>query len=88
MMNWYGGGWGWAGVAGMGVMVVFWAAVIGVAVWAIARATRNEHVPGGAGPSARSVLDQRFAAGDIDVEEYARRRRALEAPISGDVAHP
>lgn len=82
MMGWYQGGWGWAGLLGMGSMVLLWGALIGLAVWAIARVTRTEATSGGSTESARAVLDRRFAAGDIDVEEYARRRRALESPSS------
>jgi putative membrane protein len=78
MMGWYPGGWAGAGFWGMGVMVLVWGAVIAVAVWALARATRTEQVVGAPVESARALLDRRFAAGEIDAEEYAARRRALE----------
>lgn len=80
MMGWYGGGWGSAGLIGMGAMVLFWGALIWFAVWAIARATRSEPDRGLTLESARAVLDRRFASGEIDAEEYADRRRLLEAP--------
>ena len=55
-------------------MVVFWAALVGAIVWAATRVA-----PGGAGPqrSARDVLDERYAQGEIDDEEYRRRRSQL-----------
>ena len=67
MMGWYPGGWAGAGFWGMGVMVLVWGAVIAVAVWALARATRTEQVVGAPVESARALLDRRFAAGEIDL---------------------
>lgn len=77
-------GWGW------GMMVlwsVIWIALLGLAAWAIAaraRATtpisprQTEQTD-----SARRVLDGRLARGDIDVEEYERRRTAMERDFAG-----
>jgi putative membrane protein len=53
--------------------------VLGVIVWAIARFTSaprggGEH----RGPTPREILDERFARGEIDEEEYRRRRAALD----------
>jgi putative membrane protein len=55
------------------LMVLFWAAVIGVAVWAVTRL---------AGPrsEAKSPLDiarQRLAKGEISEEEFDRLRQKL-----------
>lgn len=86
MMGWYSGGWGWAGMLGMASMVLLWGGVIWLAVWAIARTTRTDQAPPVTPESARAVLDRRFASGDIDIEEYARRRHALESPGSADAA--
>jgi putative membrane protein len=80
MMGWYQSGWGWAGFLGMGTMVIVWGALIALAVWAIARFTRAETPSVTPTESARAVLDRRFAAGDIDLDDYARKRRALESP--------
>lgn len=85
MMGWYPGGWAGAGSWGMGMMVLVWGAVIAIAVWALARATRTEQVVGAPVESARALLDRRFAAGEIDAEEYAARRRALESSSATDV---
>lgn len=77
MMNGWDSG---MGAGGWVLMIIAWAALIGVIVWAIARL-----IPGrastGAGEQAREsaveILDRRLAAGEIDTEEYARRREAL-----------
>lgn len=84
-MGWYQGDWGWAGLLGMGSMVLVWGGLIWLAVWAIARATRTEQTSRATPEPARAVLDRRFASGDIDAEEYARRRRALETPSATDL---
>lgn len=80
MMGWYQGDWGFAGMLGMGMMLLLWGALIWLAVWAIARFTRTEPSHAGSLESARVILDRRFASGEIDAEEYARTRRTLEAP--------
>lgn len=79
-MMWYGGS-GWGGWLLMSLlMVVFWGLVIfgGVAVWrAVTRGDRTPQPP--SGPSPEQVLDERFARGEIDVEEYTRRRELLRS---------
>ena len=64
--------------------------VIGLIVWLLVDATRRHDepthpaasalYPGYAGPtsSARAVLDERYARGEIDREEYLQRRQDLE----------
>lgn len=79
MMGWYQDGWGFAGIMGMVLMVAVWGAIIWLAVWAIARFTRTEPMRANRIDSARAILDRRFASGEINAEEYARTRRALEA---------
>jgi putative membrane protein len=66
------GGWWW--VMGIG-WLIFLAVVIGVAVVVL------RHY-GGSGVPARSalhVLDERFARGEIDEDEYRKRRDALRS---------
>lgn len=72
MMSWYWGG-GWLG---MSVMVLGWVALFTLAVWLVTRVTRTEH-PVQPTETARSVLDKRFASGEISAEEYAQMRRTL-----------
>jgi putative membrane protein len=74
-MTWHDqGGWGLGGFFLMLVfMVLFWGAVIALVVWAIRqfRPARPE------GDPAMRILEERFARGEIDAEEFTRRRDAL-----------
>ena len=77
------GGWGWMMMALM--MIAFWVGV----VWIIASVVRHRSVdsgsvplttpapPGTTGPE--DILHERFARGDIDVEEYHHRLDAMRA---------
>lgn len=72
-------GWGWFWMALM--MVVLWG-FIAFAVVAVVRALgaqdRNA-TASGSGLSPEDVLAERFARGDIDVDEYRRRSDELTA---------
>lgn len=68
MMMW--GGWGFHWIW----MVVFWVVVIGLIAWAVTRLTPTNHARG---DDARSILDERYARGELDDEEYRRRRSEL-----------
>ena len=79
------GGWGWGGwVMMILVMVLFWGAIV-VGVVALVRYGRERRQPPGPPPpqgvsqppSALDVLDERFARGEIDAEEYTKRRDLL-----------
>lgn len=66
---------GWAGGIGMLVlMVLILAAVVSLAVVLARRGPQ----PPGPSDNARRILDERFARGEIDPEEYHRRRDALD----------
>lgn len=78
MMNWIGSGWGDQSGWAPWLMMLGWAPLVGAAVWAIARLTRTSHRRLDAADSARVILDRRFVAGELDAENYARSRRALE----------
>lgn len=81
--GWHGGGWdGGDWLLMMGIMVVFWGAVI-TAVVLFVRAPRghgDEHAQAerGADP-ALAILNERFAKGEIDAEEYTKRRDTLRS---------
>ena len=59
---------------GMGFMMVFLVIVLLVAIWAITQWTRTSDRP----ESARDILDERFARGEIEIDDYQDRRRALD----------
>lgn len=71
-----GGGGGWLMMIGLVLIAVVgvWAAVAG-----ISRPKSRDSVSGSASAeSPRTVLDRRYAAGEIDDEEYARRKQHLD----------
>lgn len=71
---WWNNDPGWAGWLMMAIgMGSFW---ILVAVFVVAL-TRNVRPGGTPGPDAREILQQRFARGEIDVEEYQTRLDTL-----------
>ncbi len=69
-MMWYGAGGWW--------MLVFLAGVILLVVWGV-RATSDGGRSGGGGARSRGleILEERFARGEIDREEFEQRRSAL-----------
>ncbi len=74
-------GWGtgqWVAMSLM--MVLFWGLII-FAVVALVRSTRSEGHSLSSPPlahDARRILDERFARGEIDAEEYVQRRDLLD----------
>lgn len=87
MMGWYGGGAGWAMMAVTSLLGLL---LIAVVVWAVVRMVPPvsrfagpQSIEGGAGvagvSSAQDILDQRFAAGEIDVEQYRAAVHELSA---------
>ena len=87
--NGYGSGWMWV----FGIMVLLGLILVSAVVtWAISRGNRSggqgqygadrTGQPHGPGPSrARLILDERYARGEIDAQEYRDRRDALgESP--------
>jgi putative membrane protein len=80
MTGWFHDGMGWDGWLVMTlVMVAFW----GLVVWgvvAIFRGTRDTDAATGAGRrDPMEILDERFARGEIDAEEYHDRQVVLRA---------
>lgn len=72
-MMWFGGWW-------MGLwMVLFWAGVVLLVVWGV-RALAGDSTRGrDVGPSRSiAILEERFARGEIDRDEFEQRRSALE----------
>lgn len=87
----WGNGYGSGGMWVFGIMVFLGLIlVIGAIVWAVTRGDRGSGSfnsaagqygagqPHGPGPSkARQILDERYARGEIDAQEYRDRREAL-----------
>lgn len=76
MMGWYGDGVGWVGWIMMTlVMIIFWGSLIlgGVALFSGRRRSGSSDL----GADPQRLLDERFARGDIDAEDYERRRGLL-----------
>lgn len=77
-MMWWSDGMGWGGWVMMTVVMVgFWALVI-FGVIAVFRGLRDERPARGTGErDAMRILDERFARGEIDVDEYHARQDVL-----------
>jgi putative membrane protein len=84
--GWHDGS-GWAAWLAMGfMMVVFWG-VVAAAVIFMLRSSGHRHdhdhpsspppTQPEAGNEALRILDQRFARGEIELDEYTRRREVL-----------
>ena len=73
---WWHGSWGWWQWLGMSVaMLAFWTVV----VWAVVALLRGGEAAPAARQSPEAILAERFAAGEIDEDEYRRRREVLRA---------
>lgn len=73
-MMWWGGSWGWGAWLAMSLtMVAFW----GFLVWGLVSAARS----GDDNRRDRSedILADRFARGEIDEDEFRRRRDLIRA---------
>jgi putative membrane protein len=72
MGSWWMGGWGWLWIALIVLVIVL------LVVWITRRAGPTASGGGGGGDDdALRILEQRFARGEIDREEFEERRRAL-----------
>jgi putative membrane protein len=67
-----GNGFGF-GIPGLG-MILIWGLIIGVVVWVIRAVTAHRPADH---KSAREILDERYARGEIDRDELEQKRRDL-----------
>jgi len=74
MMWWNDSGWSWLAMTIS--MIVFWALVASV-VLTVIRSNRTADAIGPGPADPEQILKERFARGEIDVEEYDRRREVL-----------
>lgn len=80
--GWHDGGWGWGAWVFMAVMLAIVCVAIIAAVVMLVRYRTDQHpppTPTGDRDSALRVLDERFARGEIDAEEYTKRRDLLRS---------
>lgn len=77
----YGMGWGWGHMFfGSFMMVLFWGSIIVlivVAVRYLVRGSSHGAMPPASRGNALGILEERFARGEIDKEEFEERRRLL-----------
>ena len=81
-MNNWDGSWGWGAWFAMALMMLaFWGLIAAVVIVAFRSWGHHNQGSPASGPSsegdALSILDSRFARGDIDAEEYTSRRDLL-----------
>jgi putative membrane protein len=67
--------WNTMGFFGWTMMIVFWAVVVVLLVWAVRSATTT--TSRGSTPDALGILERRYAGGEIDREEFEERKRTL-----------
>ena len=81
MMYGFGGWW----LLGMGMMVLFWIAIILLVIWVVRslfpRQMRSGH------DQALETLRQRYAAGEIDAVTFEQMRERLEASYPHSEPH-
>lgn len=80
MGNW--GGWGWGMGFGGIFMILFWAliilGVVALAKWLLS-AGDSRGGSSAPGKSALDILEERYARGEINREQYEQMRRDLES---------
>jgi putative membrane protein len=55
------------------LMVLFWAGVVGLAVWAFSRLSKHSHKENG----ALAVVRERYARGELSKEEFDRIKKDM-----------
>lgn len=75
--GYYGGYW-WMGLIGMLIQLIFWVAIIGAGIYLYRRYAHRIPTGGFERRDALDVLRERYARGEIDTEEYQRRKKDLE----------
>ena len=73
----YYGGWGWGGWLAMSLMMLLFWALIVAGVVALIRTSRREPRNTSGSDEAQRLLDERFARGEIDEDDYRHRRELL-----------
>lgn len=70
-----------SGLFGLVLMLLFWSALIALAVWLVRslfpQGARSPEQPGYKELNAREILDRRFVRGEINREEYDLMKETL-----------
>jgi len=78
----YGWEWSWGMGFGMLFMVLFSVFIVAAAVWLVTTLTRPRDAGGNdrgaASSTAQSILGERLARGEIEIEEFRARKAALQ----------
>ena len=64
-----------------GMMALWLLVPAGIAWWLLDQSRARQTTAGGA-PSALQILEERFARGEIDAEEFEAKRSAIQAASS------
>ncbi len=83
----WGYGFNWFSMTLMMLGSTLWIVLLVVLAWALVRwlnnrttsPTRQAHTLPGSGPTAREILSQRYARGEIDATTFEQMRERLEA---------
>ena len=73
------GSWGWVGLL---MMLLFWFGFVALIIWALSgwRVGNRSTAPvSPTGDPALTILRERFARGEISIEEFDRARQTLES---------
>lgn len=71
------GGFWWMGLVGMAVQLIFWIIVISLGVYLFRRYSPRSSSGNRGFENAVGLLQERYARGEIDSEEYQRRKADL-----------
>ena len=81
MVGWHNDGLGWGGwVLMMVAMIAFWSVVV-IATVAVFRGTQRSGRPSADRRDPVQILDERFARGEVDEEEYHAGIRVLRSSV-------
>lgn len=77
-MMWYSDGNSWVGWLTMSLMmIVFWGGTVALAVWFVRQHHRQAGEEKSPDKSPTTILEERFARGDIDEVEFLKGRDTL-----------
>ncbi len=77
---WHMNDWSWGHMmfGGSLMMILFWGAIILIAFLIFSRVRPGRDNPPRPSKTPREILEERFASGEIDEEEFDRRRRKID----------